>query len=273
MASQKRVLILGNDASPAESSSFPPENAEIQSLVLSGPREEWLDRIKALGPDRVVMDLSMLENLLRNASVMDGTRRRLEASEKRFRRIADRLSDGILVSENGKLVYANSRASEIFGLSFEELTGLHGADLVAPEDQERIARLWRESEKSGEFPASIECWFVRKDGEKRFLHSRVQRFHDTDNSSTLLMIVTDITENKTAEIRLSESEEKFRNLAEQSPNMIFINQDGKVAYANPLCEERMGYTREEFYRSTGIGSRRTSGSTGRAGSSNPTGMG
>ncbi|MGB7062669.1 MAG: PAS domain S-box protein, partial [Candidatus Zixiibacteriota bacterium] len=46
---------------------------------------------------------------------------------------------------------------------------------------------------------------------------------------------------------LRESEEKFGNLAEQSPNMIFINKAGKVAYANSRCEEVMGYTKEEFY--------------------------
>jgi len=46
---------------------------------------------------------------------------------------------------------------------------------------------------------------------------------------------------------LRESEEQFRNLAEQSPNMIFINQGGRVVYANRECEVHMGYTREEFY--------------------------
>jgi PAS domain S-box-containing protein len=46
---------------------------------------------------------------------------------------------------------------------------------------------------------------------------------------------------------LSESEEEFRILAEQSPNMIFINKKGKVVYANAKCREVMGYKREEFY--------------------------
>jgi PAS domain S-box-containing protein len=46
---------------------------------------------------------------------------------------------------------------------------------------------------------------------------------------------------------LRESEEKFRNLAEQSPNMIFIYQRGRVIYANRRCAEIMGYKREEFY--------------------------
>jgi two-component system cell cycle sensor histidine kinase/response regulator CckA len=52
---------------------------------------------------------------------------------------------------------------------------------------------------------------------------------------------------KRIERELGESEEKFRMLAEQSPNMIFINRRGRVLYANKRCEEIMGYTREEFY--------------------------
>jgi PAS domain S-box-containing protein len=51
---------------------------------------------------------------------------------------------------------------------------------------------------------------------------------------------------KTGE-KLRESEEKFSSLAEQSPNMIFINKRGRVVYANKKCEEVMGYRREELY--------------------------
>ncbi|MGB2697686.1 MAG: PAS domain S-box protein, partial [Candidatus Zixiibacteriota bacterium] len=50
-----------------------------------------------------------------------------------------------------------------------------------------------------------------------------------------------------AEEAIRESEVKFRNLAEQSPNMIFINKKGRVIYANKKCEEIIGYKREEFY--------------------------
>ncbi|MCK5610523.1 PAS domain S-box protein, partial [Candidatus Pacearchaeota archaeon] len=56
----------------------------------------------------------------------------------------------------------------------------------------------------------------------------------------------DITEQKKAEKELLESEEKFRVLAEQSPNMIFINKNSRVLYCNKRCEELMGYTTEEF---------------------------
>jgi PAS domain S-box-containing protein len=55
------------------------------------------------------------------------------------------------------------------------------------------------------------------------------------------------TENKRAAQALRESEEKFRSIAESSPNMIFINSKGRVVYANKKCEETVGYKRKEFY--------------------------
>ena len=67
------------------------------------------------------------------------------------------------------------------------------------------------------------------------------------NVTSALELVLPITERKKTELLLKSSEEKFRNLAEQSPNMIFINQKGKVVYANTEAEEATGYTKEEFY--------------------------
>ncbi len=52
---------------------------------------------------------------------------------------------------------------------------------------------------------------------------------------------------KPADEKQKELEETFRSLAEHSPNMIFINQKGRVVYANQKCEEIMGYRRNEFY--------------------------
>jgi PAS domain S-box-containing protein len=48
---------------------------------------------------------------------------------------------------------------------------------------------------------------------------------------------------------LRESEEKFRNLAEQSPNIIFIYSGGHVVYANRQGEVSIGYPRETLYSS------------------------
>jgi len=64
--------------------------------------------------------------------------------------------------------------------------------------------------------------------------------------SGLVLTLANVTERKKAVEALRESEEKFRSLAEQSPNMIFINKRGRIVYVNDKCEEVMGYKREEF---------------------------
>ena len=46
---------------------------------------------------------------------------------------------------------------------------------------------------------------------------------------------------------LVDSEERFRNLSEESPNMIFIYQGGDILYVNRMCSKVMGYERDEFY--------------------------
>jgi PAS domain S-box-containing protein len=46
---------------------------------------------------------------------------------------------------------------------------------------------------------------------------------------------------------LRESEDKFRTLTEELPNMVYIFQNGKIVYVNEKCEELTSFTREEIY--------------------------
>jgi PAS domain-containing protein len=75
---------------------------------------------------------------------------------------------------------------------------------------------------------------------------RVAPGHEND-WSRIYHLFYDITERKQAEKTLHESEEKFKNLADQSPNIIFIHSGGKIVYVNKKAEKMMGYTREEYY--------------------------
>ena len=79
------------------------------------------------------------------------------------------------------------------------------------------------------------------------LYSYPIKDRESQQVTGVVEFVRDITERRRAELALQESEEKFRTVTEQSPNMIFINKKGKVVYCNKKCQEIMGYSIEEFY--------------------------
>ncbi len=70
----------------------------------------------------------------------------------------------------------------------------------------------------------------------------------TQNDRVALVygIYVDLTERLKAEAALRESEEKFRSLAEQSLQGIFVVKQGAVAYANQMMAEITGYPLDEF---------------------------
>ncbi|MBS3819005.1 PAS domain S-box protein [bacterium] len=60
-------------------------------------------------------------------------------------------------------------------------------------------------------------------------------------------IAKDMTEYRWAVEAQKESEEKFRNIAENLPYLVFINVKGKFVYVNDQCKKMLGYSKEEFY--------------------------
>lgn len=151
--------------------------------------------------------------------------------------------------KNQKVEYISPAYEKVWGRSAEDL--YHNYDewaaSIYPDDvsyaEESFARIVETG--GGE---AREYRIVRPDGTIRWVSDR--GFAITDKNGDVMRIVgiaEDITERRQAIEALAESEEKFRTLTEQSPNMIFINHQGRVVYANRQCEQIMGFSRDEFY--------------------------
>jgi PAS domain S-box-containing protein len=80
----------------------------------------------------------------------------------------------------------------------------------------------------------------------RTMLSRYVPLRDGRGNVELGMVVSqDITERKQAEEMLKESEAKYRNLVELSPDAILIHQDGLIVFANPTAAALVGAGRPE----------------------------
>jgi PAS domain S-box-containing protein len=56
----------------------------------------------------------------------------------------------------------------------------------------------------------------------------------------------DVTQRRAAEEALRKSEQKFRQITEESPVAIYIIQGGKLVYVNPSLAKQAGYSRDEI---------------------------
>lgn len=171
----------------------------------------------------------------------------LRLETHRFEQLYENMPLAILVADAEENVLAANRAFEsLFGFSSVEMAGQKLNELITPpECIDEATRLSRRT----------------FDGESVAQHS-VRRCKDgtavpvqiygvpviQDNDVALIYgIYADQTERLRAEAALRESEEKFRSLAEQSLQGIFVIRNRAVAYANRMMADITGYTLDEFH--------------------------
>ena len=181
------------------------------------------------------------------------TEKALRESRELYWDLFNRCPQGILMADikTRRFSYANPAICRMLGYTEAELLQLGVADIHPVEAQARVGAdfdAMGRSEKIMSEAAPCRC----KDGVVLFADITAARLHVTGREGVMVGFFADVTERRKAEQALRESEEKFRLLAEQSPNMIFINQKGRIVYANVKCEELMGYPKKELYSSSGF---------------------
>jgi PAS domain S-box-containing protein len=171
----------------------------------------------------------------------------VRASEERYRSYIEVTGQlGWTTNANGEVEEDIPVWRKYTGQSYEEAKGWGWTKAIHPDDLEHTEQAWEKAvaEKSS---YEVEYRMRRYDGVYCYFLARGVPVLEKDGKiREWVGTCIDITERKKAEEALKDSEEKFRNLAEKSPNMIFINQKGRVVYANRKAEDSMGYTGEEF---------------------------
>lgn len=164
-------------------------------------------------------------------------------NEERTRILLDLAPDAFFQGDNsGNFILVNDKASELTGYSKEELYQMNMKDLFDPGQLAEKPLQYRKLSQSETL--QLEREIVRKDGSRLPVEMNSRAMPD----GTYQSFFRDMQERKTAVQAIRESEEKFRTLAECSPNAIMIYQDDHWIYTNPAGEQISGYPATELYR-------------------------
>jgi diguanylate cyclase (GGDEF)-like protein/PAS domain S-box-containing protein len=116
-----------------------------------------------------------------------------QESGQKFRELAERTSDVVLICDREAIIRYASRAVAEYGYAPAELSGRSLSELVHPDDRAAGTRIVRAAEggrQSGRFPCRVRA----ADGTWRHVESTVSRYLDTNEVDQLLITARDVSD-------------------------------------------------------------------------------
>lgn len=171
----------------------------------------------------------------------------LRESEIRFRSLADNIPQlAWMADATGSLYWYNQRWYDYTGTTFEQMKGWGWQSVHDPNELPRVVERFKAAVAAGE-PWEDIFPLRRHDGEMRWHLSRALPVRD-ENGQIIRWFGTntDITERRTVEQALRESEERFRTLTEATPQFVWTcRSDGWCDYLSRQWVEYTGIPFEE----------------------------
>ncbi len=166
----------------------------------------------------------------------------LRESEERFRQLAEHIDAVFWLTSADKhhLLYVSSAFETIWGRSRAALYAdpMLWIECIHPEDRERIEIA---AACQSSLPYDEEYRIITSAGTIRWIRDRSFPIRNQNGHVYRLAgIAMDITAAKHMEENLRASERRHRSLVELSPHALFVNCEGRIAFANQACVTLLG---------------------------------
>lgn len=172
--------------------------------------------------------------------------KQVQETEKSFQAMIDDIPALICrFLPDGTLTFVNNRYCNYFHKDKTELIGHNFFQFIPLEDRLQVRRHFTSLNPKHPM-TTYEHKVISPEGSIRWQRWTDRALFDARGKiHAYQSIGIDITDWKTTETALRESEEKFRTVTEKSPNMIFIFKDNRIVYCNQQCEEMIQYSRDQ----------------------------
>jgi diguanylate cyclase (GGDEF)-like protein/PAS domain S-box-containing protein len=186
------------------------------------------------------------------AQMVDVTQQRaaeraLAESEQRFRTLAAASPAGIFSADfNGRMLYANERLAEIYGMDTGELDGHRWLDRVDGAHRQPLLQV-AEAVAQGGGPVAVDIRLTEEAGA-RWVRLNLAALPGADGTTgTFVGTFDDVTAQVEARLELAAREAEYRVLAEHSGDCLSRHDlDGRYLYVSPASEALLGYRPEEL---------------------------
>jgi PAS domain S-box-containing protein len=175
------------------------------------------------------------------------TLKNLAESEERFRNLAE--SSDILIAvadETGNATYFNKAWIELLGRPMQDLLNFGWPDLIHPEDQKPYVNIYLSAfEKREHFTGEFRV--MGAEGAYHCILAKGSpRFHSDGSFAGYISSCIDITASKETNKQLRESEQRFKNVANNVPMMLWMaDADRQCYYFNSQWLSFTGRTLEQ----------------------------
>jgi PAS domain S-box-containing protein len=164
-------------------------------------------------------------------------------NEERFRLLVKNSSDiTVLVDPDGTERYCSDSLEIITGYTSSEVIGKSGFEFIHPKDRNVMRDAARQVMEEPDKAVRVEYRHRHKKGGWIHLEAFCRNQLANPILKSIVMNVRDITARKRAEAALKESEERFRALSENAPDIIYtMDLKGEITYANPSWTRILGH--------------------------------
>ncbi len=164
----------------------------------------------------------------------------LSKSESKYRTLIEKSLDGIVISQDLKIIMINKAFADMLGFTLEECMENFGPDFIVPEDRDRVINHHLQRMNGDLSDKKYTLSMFHKNGE-RIITEFSSTAIEIDGRPASLITSRDITARIKMQEALEKSERKFRELADLLPQIIYeLNIDGYVTYVNKTGREAFG---------------------------------